>query len=88
MGDHATFDLQGGYSDITVQVEGLPDFRNWNIQKKVGQHWEEITHSNPRSKRPIGGEGQQRYVGQDGQFGISFRLNLDSQNNRYRLVRH
>ena len=87
-GDSATFDLQGGYSMITVQVEGLPDYKKWRIQKNVGQQWEDIQHGNPASKKGIQGEGQQRYVGKDGKFGVSFRVNLDGKNTRYRLVRH
>jgi len=73
---------------ITVQVEGLPDYKKWRIQKNVGQQWEDIQHGNPASKKGIQGEGQQRYVGKDGKFGVSFRVNLDGKNTRYRLVRH
>lgn len=87
-GHAATFELQGGYSTITMQVEGLPDYTNWRIQKMVGQQWEDIHHGNPKSEEMIQGEGQQRYVGTDGKFGISFRFNVNGENTRYRLVRH
>ena len=81
------FSITGGYSTMVLLVEGLPDFNDWALQKKDQGDWGGISHADDIPVIPMKGEGEQRFVCEDGSFGIAFRLELGGNLQRYRIIK-
>ena len=74
-------------SRLTWDIQSTPPTLNPGSSLTFGFGFIPL-QKNPALKKAIQGEGQQRYVGKDGKFGVSFMVSLDGKNTRYRLVRH
>jgi hypothetical protein len=81
------FSVVGGHSTIAILVEGLPTFSGWFLEEKINNSWRKIVNGNPKMLDTFDGEGQQRYVCNDGTFGVAFRIPLRGRNEatEYRL---
>ncbi len=84
--EHLEFSIQGGYAVIGVCIEGLNQYDGWILQKETSTGWKSIPSQSGRNLG-IKGEGQQRYVCDDGRFGVVFRIKLDGEAANYRLAR-
>ena len=80
------FTVKGGYSTVALTVSGLPDFKNWKLQKWVDGQWEAVLHAHPGARDVIQGEGLQKIVCEDGSFGVIFRIDLDGSIQRFRVI--
>lgn len=86
-GPDLRFGLTGGFATVCVLIEGLDDYRGWKLQQLQGDNWKTLVHRNEGGEAGIRGEGQQRYVCDDGTFGVGFRVRLDGEATECRLVR-
>jgi hypothetical protein len=86
-GDGTAFTIKGGYATVCVLVEGLQSYSGWRIQQNKNRDWKDVVHKHFDGDKSITGEGQQRFVGDDGTYGIGFRLKLDGKENIFRLVK-
>ncbi|MBI1389744.1 MAG: hypothetical protein GC154_15000 [bacterium] len=86
-GEVTEFTIGGGRSTIAVLVEGLDSYTGWDLERETENGWSPCVFSSKTSGSDIDGEGQQRYVCDDGLFGAAFRVELDGGSHRYRVVR-
>ncbi len=82
------FSIQGGYSTVAVLIEGLPDFKGWNLQKEINGKWVKVRPADGKSVLSIQGEGEQRFVCEDGAFGLGLRIDLEGHPQSYRFMRN
>lgn len=82
----AEFTLRGGYATVGVCIEGLTDYRGCRLQTLSGGEWKTLDPRSAQTAVRVSGEGQQRYVCDDGSFGTVFRVRLDGGELRCRVI--